>query len=398
MKIVEINTAHHGSTGKIMVQIARTAESYGHEAYCFSRNWPQNRGPAGQYFGYVAENIVHHIMGPVFAKNEFMSTWGTRQLIKKLDRISPDIVHLHNLHGWYINIDLLFQYLKKKKIRVVWTLHDCWAFTGQCPYFVIENCDKWKTGCYSCPSFRQYPHTYIDRTQKNWKLKKECFTGVDDLMLVTPSKWLAELVQESYLKDYPVQVINNGIDLAVFKPTESNFREQHQISSSKKLLLGVAFGWGARKGLDVFIELAKRLDPDKYQIVLVGTDDCVDQQLPNNIISIHRTQNQKELAEIYTAADLFVNPTREENYPTVNMESIACGTPVLTFRTGGSPEILDETCGSVVDCDDIDAMESEIHRILNQNLFTEDACLRRAASFDMSERFREYINLYENIR
>jgi glycosyltransferase involved in cell wall biosynthesis len=228
-----------------------------------------------------------------------------------------------------------------------------------------------------------------------WRLKKKWFTGVEDMTIVTPSQWLAGLVKESILKDYTVKVIHNGIDLSIFKSMPNNFREKYGIPENKKILLGVAFGWGIRKGLDVFLELEKRLDPHKYQIVLVGTDDKVDKQLPAGIISIHRTQNQQELAEIYTAADLFVNPTREENYPTVNMESLACGTPVLTFRTGGSPEILDENTGAVVDCDDIDALEQEIVRICDKKPHSMEACLTRAKSFDMNERFEEYIKLYE---
>ena len=179
----------------------------------------------------------------------------------------------------------------------------------------------------------------------------------------------------------------------MFRPTPSDFREKYHIPEEKFVLLGVAFGWGRRKGLDVFVELSRRLDPEKYQIVLVGTDEAVDKTLPENIISIHRTQNQQELAEVYTAADLFVNPTREDNYPTVNMEAIACGTPVLTFRTGGSPEIVDEGTGAVVDCDDIDALEQEIVRITHTSPFDTDTCVSTAKSFDGTARFEEYLNL-----
>jgi len=220
------------------------------------------------------------------------------------------------------------------------------------------------------------------------------FTGIKNMTIVTPSRWLAGLAKESFLGEYPIKTINNGIDLSVFKPTESDFRQKYGCKN-KKVLLGVSFAWGVRKGLDVLIKLSERLDPDKYQIVLVGTDENVDKQLPDGIISIHSTHNQKELAEIYSAADLFVNPTREENYPTVNMESIACGTPVLTFRTGGSPEIVDERSGYVVDCDDIDDMEREIVRICEEMPYTLDTCLERAKSFDMHERFKEYVELYE---
>ena len=217
------------------------------------------------------------------------------------------------------------------------------------------------------------------------------------MTIVTPSKWLADLVGQSFLKDYPVTVINNGIDLSVFTPTESGFREKYGIPEEKHILLGVAFGWGKRKGLDVFIELSRRLDPDRYRIVLVGTDDAVDQKLPKEIISIHRTQNQTELAEIYSAADLFLNPTREDNYPTVNMESLACGTPVLTFKTGGSPEMLDETCGAVIPCDDVEAFQNEILRICEQYPFPAESCLKKAQEFYQNQKFKEYIKLYERI-
>lgn len=214
------------------------------------------------------------------------------------------------------------------------------------------------------------------------------------MTIVTPSEWLASLVKESYLKYYPVKVINNGIDLNVFKPTESDFRKKYALEN-KYIVLGVAFGWGRRKGLDVFVELARRLDKEKYKVVLVGTDDNVDKLLPENIISIHRTQNQTELAEIYTAADVFANPTREENYPTVNMESVACGTPVVTFNTGGSPEMLDETCGAAVAKDDNDAMYNEIIRICEAKPYSLEACIKKAKGFDKNEKFGEYIRLYE---
>lgn len=226
-----------------------------------------------------------------------------------------------------------------------------------------------------------------------WKCKRKWFTGIENCTIVTPSQWLADLVKQSYLKDYPVKVINNGIDLSIFKPTEGNFREKHGIVG-KKVVLGVAFGWGKRKGLDIFIELTRRLQKD-YQIVLVGADDEVDKLLPFNIISIHRTQNQKELAEIYTAADVFANPTREEVLGLVNVESLACGTPVVTFKSGGSPECIDDTCGSVVDCDDVDAMEFEIRRICEKKTYSVEACIQRARKFDMNVRFDEYVSLYK---
>ena len=217
------------------------------------------------------------------------------------------------------------------------------------------------------------------------------------MTLITPSQWLADQVEQSFLQEYPRKLIRHGIDLAVFKPTKSNFREKYQIPAHKKILLGVAFGWGVRKGLDVFVELAKRLDADEYQIVLVGTDEAVEGQLPDSILSIRRTNDQHELAEIYTAADLFVNPTREEMFGLVNVEANACGTPVLTFRTGGSPECIDEKSGVVVPHNDVDAMEQEIIRICREKPFTEADCVNRARQFDKTARFEEYVRLYEEV-
>jgi glycosyltransferase involved in cell wall biosynthesis len=314
-----------------------------------------------------------------------------------LDALSPAIIHLHNIHNDYINLPMLFRYIKKRNIKIIWTLHDCWSFTGHCPHFVYDQCKKWRTGCYQCPRYRLYPKTIFDNSSFMWRLKKRWFTGVKDMHLVTPSRWLKGLAEESYMGKYPATVIHNGINLDIFRPVQNNFREKYGIAEEKCILLGVAFSWSKKKGLDVFLELEKRLDKNKYQIVLVGTDQMVDKMLPKSVISIHRTNNQQELAEIYTAADLLVNPTREDNYPTVNMEAIACGTPVLTFCTGGSSEMLSETCGSVVRCDDVDAMEKEIIRICSEKPYSQVACTEHAKQFDQEQRFEEYIQLYKQL-
>ncbi len=397
MKVVQINSVAKGSTGTIMLNIGEMVRKNGGQCITFSQ--PRGNSPNIEnhiFFGSILGHFFHRGINAISGFSDVCSVNATRKLLKELDDFKPDIVHLHNLHGWYINLPMLFQYIKKNRVPVVWTLHDCWSFTGHCPYFTIVNCDKWKTGCYQCPSYRYYPQSFVDNSRYMYRLKRKWFTGLEDMTIVTPSQWLADLVKESFLKNYPVKVINNGINLYVFKPTESSFREKYSIPASKKIVLGVAFDWGKRKGLDVFIELASRLDYEKYQIVLVGTDDVVDKQLPENVISIHRTQDPNELAEIYTAADVFVNPTREENYPTVNMEAIACGTPVLTFNTGGSPEILNKQTGSVVNCDDVDAMESEIARICDTEPYSKEDCMLRAKQFDKHLKYKEYISLYES--
>ena len=397
MRIVEINIVNYGSTGKIMLQISEIAREKGHEAYTFSRAWKNKKGDNGKhfFFGSFVENVFHRVFGEIVGLEGVFTYFGTKKLIKKLKEISPDVIHLHNIHGWYISFRSLFKYIKKNNVKVVWTLHDCWAFTGHCAYFDMVGCEKWKEGCFSCPQFKAYPKTCFDNSKKMFALKKKWFCGVSDLTIVTPSEWLAGLVRESFLGEYAVKVINNGIDLDVFKPYESEFRKKHNCEN-KFLLLGVAFGWGERKGLDVFVELSKRLD-ERFKVVLVGTSEKHDEKLPKNIISIHKTQNQRQLAEIYSTADAFVNPTREENYPTVNMEAIACGTPVITFNTGGSSEMLDSTCGVVVEKNDIDEMEREIIRLYESGDLTKENCLKKAQSFDKKERFKEYVRLYEEL-
>lgn len=400
MNIVQLNATYKvGSTGKIASGINDVIYKSGSNGYIIS----------GYYYEDPNDNLYFTSHNNPFweiRKNILISritgTMGyryinrTKEALQWMDKKNPDIIHLHNIHGDWIHIETLFDYIKEKKKPVVWTLHDCWAFTGRCSYFELCGCDKWKSQCHDCSNTRVFPITYFfDKSQRMFLDKKKWFAGIENMTIVTPSEWLACLVRQSFLKDYPVKVINNGIDLNVFKPTESDFRNHYGLVD-KKVVLGVAFGWGERKGLDVFIELSKRL-PENYRIILVGTDKHVEAMLPENIISIHRTENQKKLAEIYTTADVFVNPTREENYPTVNMESIACGTPVVTFKTGGSPEILDETSGSIVPRNDIDSMEMEIRHICEEKPYSREACVAHSRVFDMHARFLKYMALYKSI-
>lgn len=401
MRIVQINGGAKGSTGKIMMGIAEVARAQGHEVMCASPITTTNRD-AGEDCGYYRigtfnSRRLNVALARITGFNGCFAWFETYKLLKKIDEFKPDIIHLHSLHNSYINLPMLFSYIKKHEIPVVWTLHDCWAFTGQCPHFTMAKCDKWRTGCFNCPQYKEYPEALYDNTKRMWRLKKKWFTGVKNMTIVTPSEWLAGLARESYLKQYPIEVINNGIDLNVFKPTHSNFREQYGIPGDKYIVLGVSFAWGYRKGLDCFVEMAEKLG-EQYQIVLVGTDDEIDKNLPHNIISIHRTQNQKELAEVYSAADVFVMPTREENYPTVNMEAIACGTPVVTFDTGGSPEMLDNKTGIVVDANDIEATKKAIKDICEKKRCNdEEYIVEYSKNFDMKKRFAEYIELYANV-
>lgn len=390
MKLVQINaTASSGSTGKITLAVSKLLGEMGVENYIL---YSLGTSRAENAIGFMKpiEGKIGALSSRVLGNYGFTSKKATKRVIRELERISPDIVHLHNLHSHDLHLGMLFRYFKEKKIKLYWTFHDCWAFTAYCPYFNMVECDKWKNACHTCPQRKQFSW-FFDKSRKLYQRKKELFSGLD-LTIITPSAWLAGLVSQSFLKDYPVKVINNGIDLDLFRPRESDFRQKYALEN-KFVLLGVAFGWGKRKGLDVFRFLAERLD-DKFAIVLVGTNDEIDKTLPKNIISIHRTENQEELAKIYSAADLFVNPTREENYPTVNMESVACGTPVLTFATGGSAEMLDESCGAAVARGDAEAMLREILTIEKEKPFSRQKCLEKAKTFDAMTRYREYVDLY----
>lgn len=401
MRIVQINGGAKGSTGKIMMGIAEFAKEQGHEVMCASPITTTNRD-AGKNCGYYrigtfTSRRVNVALARMTGLNGCFAWFATYKLLKKINEFQPDIIHLHNLHDSYINLPMLFSYIKKKNVSTVWTLHDCWAFTGQCPHFTIVKCEKWKTGCHQCPQYKEYPASLYDNTKRMWRLKRKWFGGVKKLTIATPSNWLADLAEKSYLKEYPIKVINNGIDLNVFKPTPSGFRERYGIPAEKYIVLGVSFVWGYRKGLDCFTEMAEKLG-QQYQIVLVGTNDEIDKMLPKNIISIHRTQDQKELAEIYTAADVFAMPTREENYPTVNMEAIACGTPVVTFNTGGSPECIDDKTGRVVAANDTVALEKAIKDICKKKKSNHlEFIIEHSKRFDIQKMYTKYIELYSDV-
>ncbi|MBR6571639.1 MAG: glycosyltransferase [Clostridia bacterium] len=398
MKIAHINTVEYGSTGRIMLQLAALARENGHEAWTFSSE-PRYGGkpiPGHTYYGSFRSYCVHYVLGRLTGGNGLFSHRTTRRLIRELKAVQPDIIHLHNLHGFCFNLPMLFAYLRQSGARVVWTLHDCWAFTGHCPHFVMANCSKWRDGCHHCPLYKAYPESCVDNAKRMWRWKKKWFASLPEARLVAPSQWLAGLAGQSFLGKYPVEVINNGVDLSVFKPTENQIRETYGIAPDKRILLGVAHVWDNAKGLDVFIELASRLD-GRYQIVLVGTDEDVEKQLPANILSIRRTQNQTELAQLYTAADLFINPTRAETLGLVNIEANACGTPVITFATGGSPEVIDSTSGMTVPCGDVGALIQAIESAFDDTSFSAENCIRRAQLFDKQRKYGEYLALYERL-
>ena len=384
MKVLQINSVCGiRSTGRICTDLADVLLQDGHECkIAYGReSVPEKYRKIAVRIGNDLDAKMHALQSRIFDNAGFGSRQATEKFIEWVKEYNPDIIHLHNIHGYYINIEVLFNYLAESNKPVVWTLHDCWAFTGHCAYFSYVKCDKWKTGCFNCPQKKRYPSSLLwDASKQNWQKKKALFTSVKNMTLVTPSKWLANEVKKSFLSNYPMKVIANGINLDVFKPTPSDFKEKNGLVG-KKIILGVASSWSECKGLKDFIELSKILD-EKYKIVLVGLSGNQIKGLPENVMAISRTNNVKELAEIYTAADIFFNPTYEDNFPTVNLEAQACGTPVITYRTGGSVESVPE------------------ENVVEQGLYKDVLCVHPNLAngvMDKQKASRCYFELYKDI-
>lgn len=395
--IIEINGLNYASTGRIMLNIAKTAKKEGFDVFTFCRNSRESKKHLddGQYLiGFWIDRIVSERLSYILGLNGYFNIINTFVFLNRIKKMKPDLIHLHALCDNYLNINMLFKYIKKNKIPVVWTFHDPWQFTGRCAQSI---CNKWQTGCGNCPYLNIYPKSlFLDNSKFVWKKRKKLYSNIDNLTIVTPSKWLQNQTTLSFFSyNYPIKIINNGIDLNVFKPSYSNVRIKYKLQN-KFIIIGVSYGWSIEKGLDTFIYLAKHLPAD-FQIILVGGNDKTDNLLPDNIISIHKTHNQQELAELYTIADLFVNPTIDENFPTVNIEALACGTPVLTYATGGSAEIIDETCGDSVLTKDREMLIKKILFIYENKPYDRSDCLNRAKHFDMNDKFVEYVDLYKKI-
>lgn len=397
MKVLQINTfcGSGGSTGRIVVNLYNILKEHGHECVvAYGRKF----APDSVRTVRVGTNVDiyrHALFTRITDRVGFYSAQATRKFVKKIEQYSPDVIHLHNIHGYYINIEVLFEYLARANKPVVWTLHDCWAFTGHCPYFDYIGCDRWKTGCYKCPQKKEYPKSGVfDNSRRNYEQKKKLFTSVKDMTIVTPSVWLAELVKQSFLGKYQVRVINNGIDLDIFRSAESNFKERYKITN-KCVILGVASVWDRRKGLDAFIELSKMLE-DSYKVVLVGLSDKQMCKLPENILGFTRTESVRELTEIYTMADVFVNPSVEETQGLTTVEALACGTPVIVYNATALPESVDSSCGVIVEKGNVNAMKAAVEEIRNGNMFDKSDCINRAKLYDKQDRFGEYVQIYKS--
>lgn len=392
-----------------MMDLHKILTEQGYDSYVC---WGRGRQANNNHEIVITDNIgvkFHGIYTRLMDKNGFASRRATKKLLHRLDEIKPDIIHLHNIHGYYLNIELLFSYIREHNINVIWTLHDCWSMTGHCAFFDMCECKKWKTGCFNCEQLDTYPASKgFDNSKWNWNKKKALFTDLN-LTIVTPSQWLKDIVQKSYLKDYRCEVINNGIDLNIFRPARNSeieeIRKKYSLDD-RKIVLGVASEWTPRKGLIDFLKLSEMMQD--VQFVVVGLTERQLKEMQQNIKGIKRTENQKELAALYSIADIFFNPTYEDNFPTTNLEALACGTPVITYDTGGSPEKIrniEKNEGMIVgevirkkSCQETDL--NEIVNLITKWLKTNNKKLqpsKYSSNLDSKQCFDKYLALYKKI-
>ena len=393
-KLLQINsTANWGSTGRIAEQIGVMAMADGWESYiAYGRNAAPSRSKLIRV-GTPLGQLWHLVLSQLFDLHGRGSLIATKRLVRQIEQLRPDVVHLHNLHGYYLNYKVLFDYLNRRDIPVVWTLHDCWAMTGHCAHFSEVGCDRWQTECGSCRGLAQYPISRVgDSSQRNFRLKASLYAANHNLHIVAVSEWLKKLVEKSILRDAECRVINNGVNLSRFCASEGESTPPYRV-------IGVANRWTDSKGLADFCELHRRLDASRFEIVLVGLSDEQLRQLPEGMVGIGRTDTAEQLAELYSQATVFVNATYADTFPTTNLEAMASGTPVVTYRTGGSPEAVSADTGIVVEQGDVEALCKAVEQIaLKGRSHYSKACRKRAEKlFDKQKNFRRYIELYDEI-
>ena len=399
-RLLQINsTQNYGSTGRIAENIGILANKNGFETYMV--HGPRYVNPSvlkSICTETPFEEKIHGVVSRLFDAHGLGSVCATKRLIRKIRDIDPDIIHLHNIHGYFINYPILFKYLKDSKKPVVWTLHDIWSFTGHCSYFELD-CQNWQSDCQNCKLIHTYPKSYTDFSHRNYRLKKLAFSDVENMVLVPVSHWLDGLIKQSFLKEYKTVVIHNGIDTNVFdvKNDREDIRNKYGIKS-EKVIIGVASPFTPKKGFDDFIKLRQMLS-DEYQIVLVGLTEDQIKDLPSGISGIARTQNIQELASLYSAADVFVNLTYADNFTTTNLEALACGTPIVTYRTGGSPEAVDAETGIIVPKGDLISAGDAIVSVCGKgkSFYSQKCRLRAERHFNKDDCFRKYIDLYNEL-
>ena len=393
--VVRLNT----STGRIMKEIGELAIASGWDsyvAYSGARDGMPQHSSKLVPVGDKLDLAIHLAATRLFDAHGLASRRGTAAFIRKIQEIDPDVIHIHNIHGYFLNYPMLFRYLKESGKPVIWTVHDCWLYTGHCYYYSSAGCDKWRSGCGNCPQKRSFPASFVfDRSAHNWLDKQKAFNSVDNLTIVPVSDWIRQEMASSYLSGKHFHVIHNGIDLNTFTPEAAAGEERR----AGTVILGVASIWLEEKGLGDLIKMAGMLREDEHIIMVGRTTEEQRSRIPAGVKLIERTENASRLAALYASSTAFVNPTWQDNYPTVNLEAIACGTPVVTYRTGGSIEAVSEGTGFVVEKGDVEAMLARVREIAGwDKAETATRCRKRALeNFRKEDCYKNYIELYENL-
>lgn len=391
MRIVQINSSLNGSTGMIARDISDYLDSKSIDNRLY---YTQGSSNISKYINYSSHKEIklNALKSRILGNYGFNSNHSTKRLIKELEEINPDIVHIHNIHGHDVNLETLVQYLNEKNKKIIWTMHDCWLYTGYCPYYTYARCDKWIKECHDCMLRKRYSW-FRDLSKENYDRKKKILENKSNITFVTPSNWLASDAKKSFLKDNKIVVIPNGIDLNLFKPVETNLKKKLGLED-KKIILSIAMNVSERKGYNDILEVAKILD-DEYKIVMVGLPKDIISTLPSNIVGFERTESKEQLIEFYNIASCFLNPTHEDNYPTVNIEAISCGTPVVAYHVGGASEVITEGTGISVKENDIEGLKNAINIICNKDY--KESCREYALTYTSKEMMLErYFELYNN--
>lgn len=397
-KLIQINTVCNGSTGNIMYQIQKQAQDSGYETLSLYGRRKGFRDVSCAKYGHGVSFWIHVILTTAFDAHGLGSYFYTRSMVKRIQEEKPDIIHLHNVHGYYLHLPTLFRYLKTQYTgKLVWTFHDCWPVTGHCPHFVAAQCDKWKTECKKCPNKKSYPISWgLDGSKRNYRMKKRLFTAIEDMVIISPSQWLANIVKQSYFKDTKCVVVPNGINLQTFYPREEDtVTQKYNIPDDKKIILGVASVWDERKGLKVFRDLAKELSGE-YRIVLVGLSKRQIAGLPENIIGIPRTESADELAQLYTKAAIFINPSKEESFSLVTIEAMACGTPVIAMDTSAPRELVSGSNGVLLSDDNVQNYLKAIRDIEQKDL-DKNLIVDSVQQYSVGNMTKKVLDIYEEL-
>lgn len=397
MKILMINSVCGiRSTGRICTDLAIALEAEGHDvkiAYGRETNIPEQFQKYAVRIGTDLDVKLHVLKARFFDAAGFGSRRATKQFLRWVKEYDPDVIHLHNLHGYYINIELLFNYLKTYRKRIIWTLHDCWAFTGHSAYCDAVGCKKWKTGCSHCPEVGEYPKSILDHSSNNWERKKRIMQGLANMSIVTPSNWLSALAKESFLGEYPVRVIHNGIDTSQFHRVENNYRTRYGIGE-RFIILGVATVWNDMKGYSDFIKLSEMLD-DTYRVVMIGLSKEEIKKIPSNILGVQRTNNLQELVSFYSIADVFLNLSYTESYGLTNVEAQLCGVPVICYDSGALRETAGIS-GIVIERGNVDAVEKAVRYVRGKDLKVHVLSMDQVRELDRKQTINQYMKIICN--